>query len=119
MKKDLVSSYSQHASHRHPTDRCPGFITDLILRCAAGDKPALGSLFDLMYPLVNAIVGGAAPSDSDETRVVATFHRLWDQAPAYDPKLFGSVEWVLVQARAVCAEELPKDVPNGPATLTC
>ncbi len=114
-----MSSYTQHASHRHPTDRCPGFITDLILRCAAGDKPALGSLFDLMYPLVNAIVGSVSPSDSDETLVVATFHRLWDQAPTYDSKLSGSVEWIVAQARAVRAETLRKDVPDEPATLTC
>ena len=114
-----MSSYSQHIVDRHPPDRCPGFITALILRCAAGDEAALGSLFDLLYPLVNAIVGSAAPSDSDETRVVATFHRLWDQAPTYDPKLFGPVEWIVAQARAVRAEALPKDVPDGPAILTC
>ena len=114
-----MSSYSQHAFHRHPADRCPGFITDLILRCAARDKAALGSLFDLMYPLVNAIVRGATPADSDDALVVAAFHRLWGRAPTYDPNLFGSVEWIVAQARAVRAEALPKDVPDGPARLTC
>lgn len=118
MKKDRVSSYSLNTAHRHPTDRCPGFVTDLILRCAVGDEAALGSLFDHLYPLVIAIVGGAAPLESDEARVLATFRRLWDQAPNYDPKLFGSVEWVVSQARHVVGGSLPTDVPDAPAVLT-
>ncbi len=109
-----MSNYSQHIADRDHVDRCPGFITALILRCAARDKAALGSLFDLLYPLVLATVRGAVPSDSDETRVLVTFRRLWEQAPTYDPKLSGSVEWVIAHARAVRAEAIPTDVPNGP-----
>ena len=113
-----MSSYSPHIVDRHPPDRCPGFITALILRCAARDEAALGSLFDLLYPLVIAVVGGAVPSDSDETRALATFRRLWEQSPTYDPKLFGAVEWVVAHARAVLAEAIPTEVPDEPAKLT-
>ncbi|MCZ4498537.1 MAG: hypothetical protein JWQ74_1090 [Marmoricola sp.] len=112
-----MSSYSFNAANRPPAHRCPGFITDLILRCAALDTAALGTLFDLLYPVVLATVGGGAPSDSAEARVLATFHRLWDLAPTYDPKLIGSVEWVLGQARFVRAASLT-DVSVGPAVLT-
>jgi hypothetical protein len=119
MKKDIVSSNRLHAANRPSADRCPGFITELILRCAARDEAALGSLFDYLYPLVLAVVAGAAPPDSDEARVLAAFSRLWELAPTFDPKLVGSVEWVVGQARSVRDERLATEVPDGPAVLSC
>lgn len=94
-----MTSYTLHTANRHPTDRCPGFITDLLLRCAARDETALGSLLDHLYPLVSSLVGGPIPSDADKALVLAVFRRLWDQAPAYDPKYREPVEWIVAQAR--------------------
>ena len=37
---------------------CPGLVSALVLRCARGDRAALGTLFDLLYAPVAATVGG-------------------------------------------------------------
>lgn len=113
-----MSSNSPYLADHRSTDRCPGFITKLIQRCADRDEAALGSLFDHLYPLVARVVGGNAPSDLDDALVVATFRRLWDRAPTYDPKLAESVEWIVAQARSVRAEYGRIVVPHGPAALT-
>lgn len=112
--KDTVPSHRLHAAHRHPTDRCPGFITDLILRCASGEEAALGSLFDHLYPLVASTARGTLPSDSSDALVLATFRRLWELAPTYDPKVWKSIDWVLSQARAELANFLGRGAPDGP-----
>ncbi len=114
-----MSSYSLHTANRHSTDRCPGFVTDLILRCAAGEEAALGSLFDHLYPMVASRFEGAAPAASSDALALATFRRLWDQAPTYDPKVQEAVEWAVSQAEAVLAEFLLAALPEHPAVLSC
>ena len=91
-------------ANRRPSDRCPGFITDLILRCAAGEDAALGSLFDHLYPVVLAIVRSSAPPPATDDLVLATFRRVWDRSPTFDPRLRESVEWTVSQAEAVLAQ---------------
>lgn len=80
---------------------CPGFITELIQRCAQGDEAALGSLFDVFIPLVLAIVGGGVASPAAEAMAVETFQRVWLSSASFDPATSESVTWVLDHARAV------------------
>ncbi|MCW2785271.1 MAG: hypothetical protein JWP74_1788 [Marmoricola sp.] len=108
-----MSDYSLHIPSRHSTDRCPGFLTDLVLRCAAHDEAALGTLFDHLYPVVISIVRDRTPPGAADALVLATFRRLWEQAPTFDPKVRTPVEWVVAQTRAVRAEFLLADVPRG------
>lgn len=86
--------------------RCPGFITDLILRCAQGDEPALGALFDLFAPMVIAeITEGTHTPETDEL-VVEAFHRVWARASDYNPASRSAVRWILEQVRDVPGEFL-------------
>lgn len=114
-----MSSYRLHAANRHPTDRCPGFITDLILRCAEGDEAALGSLFDQLFPLVAGIVRDHAGAGSFDDVVVAIFGRIWHDSSAYDPKMWESVAWVVSQATSELADFTVGATPGGPVVLTC
>ena len=88
------------------TDRCPGFLTNLILRCAARDELALGALFDHLYPVVSATVSDGTPESAADPLALAAFRRLWEQAPSYDPKVQRPVAWALSEARTVRAEYL-------------
>jgi hypothetical protein len=91
-----------------PADRlrCPGFITDLVVRCARRDESALGELFDLFVTLVLSEVGDGVASLDCDALAVATFHRVWDESPRYDPRSQEVVAWVLDQARAVSGRPL-------------
>jgi hypothetical protein len=99
-----MSGYSLDMPTRHSPDRCPGFLTDLILRCAARDERALGTLFDHVFPLVNSIVVDHSGSNRDDGLIVAVFRRLWEQASTYDPKSSEVVEWMTSHTRATLAE---------------
>lgn len=83
----------------HPwrVSSCPGFVTDLVLRCARGDRAALGVLFDLLHAPVAATVG--TPEVARDDLVVEVFRDVWLRAPAFrrgdDP-----VAWVLELARS-------------------
>ncbi|MCX6399095.1 MAG: hypothetical protein NTX33_04080 [Propionibacteriales bacterium] len=91
---------------RLSAERCPGFITNLILRCAARDESALGSLFDHLYPVVNTIASRGTPAGAVDALTLASFRRLWEQAPSYDPKMQRPVAWVMSEARSVRAAYL-------------
>ncbi len=106
-----MSGYNLTMPARHEPDRCPGFLTDLILRCAARDEQALGSLFDHVYPLVSSIVTDRSRTNGDDGLVVAVFRRLWEQASTYDPKTSQAVEWMTSQTRAVLEEKVPLVAP--------
>ncbi|CAB4685656.1 MAG: hypothetical protein F2667_00605 [Actinobacteria bacterium] len=85
--------------------RCPGFVTDLVLRCADGEEEALGRLVDLFLPWVLGVVGEASSLMTDALAVEA-FGRMWREAPGFDPKLGGAVAWVLEQARLTRVDTL-------------
>jgi len=85
---------------------CPGLVTALVLRCAQGDRDALGTLVDLLHGPVAATVGG--PRASRDDRVVDVFRDVWRQAPAF-PRGDDPVAWVLALARAT--------VPQAPASI--
>jgi DNA-directed RNA polymerase specialized sigma24 family protein len=83
----------------HPggVPHCPGFVTALVLRCAQGDRSALGTLFDLLHGPVAATLG--APGVSRDDLVVEVFRDVWLQAPTF-PRGADPVAWVLDLARA-------------------
>lgn len=86
-----------HDPHCWSVSSCPGFVTDLVLRCARGDRAALGVLFDLLHSPVAAVVG--TPGVARDDLVVEVFRDVWQRAPAFhsgdDP-----VTWVLELARS-------------------
>lgn len=89
------------AFDRPPADPCPGILTDLVLRCARGDEAALGRLFDVVFPLIRAIVvRSAASSGTTDDRVVAAFTRIWRCATEYDPAT-PVVAWLMGQVADV------------------
>ena len=67
--------------------RCSGFITDLVLRCAARDEAVLGSLFDLFAPIVIGAVGPVRRPASETPSWWRPSHSVWARAsryPAFD-----------------------------------
>lgn len=94
-----------------PTDPCPGFIADLLTRCARGEDAALGRIFDLFLPSVLGVVGNGISSQQTDTCVVETFHHVWLNAASFDPVAQDAVTWVLDQARFVCGLPSPARVP--------
>lgn len=76
--------------------RCPGFVSNLILRCARGDRSAMGSLFDLMYPLVADASVQRFPALPTDDVVAAVFVQVWRYAPAYTADdRSRPIEWIL------------------------
>lgn len=72
-------------------------VSALVLRCARGDREALGTLFDLLHAPVAALIDG--PGVPRDDLVVEVFQDVWRSAPAFrlgdDP-----VAWVLGLARS-------------------
>jgi len=81
------------------SDRCQGFITNLVLRCGQGDEAALGELFDLTFFLVASAVnrGTLSPAGVDD-QVVEAFRRIWSRSACYQPTERGVLAWVFDQA---------------------
>lgn len=94
-------------------DRCPGFVTRLVLRCARGDSSALAPLMELLYaPVLARLTPDPASTVSDEV-VVRAFVRIWEQAPSYDPTSDGgAVAWLLDQASAAVGRGQPELVAS-------
>ena len=81
------------------SDRCQGFITNLVVRCGHGDEAALGELFDLTFFVVAAAVNrGALPSSGADDEVVEAFRRIWSRSSRYRPTERGVLAWVFDQA---------------------
>lgn len=78
---------------------CQGFLTQLVLRCGAGDEAALGELFDLTYFLVAGLVNpGLLTSTGADQQVIEAFRRIWRGSAAYEPTEQGVLAWVFDQA---------------------
>jgi hypothetical protein len=93
-----VSRTDRQATRTRTPSDCPGFITELILRCGRGDEAALGPLFDLFYaPVAAAVAQPDRPGTAGEL-VHEAFVRVWRHAPTFVPGDLGPVEWVLQQA---------------------
>lgn len=85
--------------------RCHGFVTELVLRCAAGDEDALGTLVDLLGTPVHAVLRSRAPAALCEQLAVETFIRVWRHAPTFPSgRPEGAVAWVMGHLTAVLAE---------------
>jgi len=81
------------------SERCQGFITNLVVRCGHGDEEALGELFDLTFGVVAAAVNrGAASSAGVDDHVVEAFRRIWRRSSRYVPTERGVLAWVFDQA---------------------
>jgi len=83
-----------------PIEPCAGAITGLVLRCAEGNRAALGTLFDLFYAPVLATVAPQGPSETTDGQVVEVFREVWRRAPRFevgqDP-----ATWILAVAQGV------------------
>jgi RNA polymerase sigma-70 factor (ECF subfamily) len=73
-------------------------------RIGAGDQEALGSLYDLLAPLVHGIavrtLGG--PSHSEEA-TLETFLQIWQQGPRFDPGHGLAHDWIALTAQRTAA----------------
>ncbi|WP_309648294.1 hypothetical protein [Nocardioides sp.] len=83
-----------------PLDPCAGLISALVLRCAGGERDALGTLVDLFYAPVLAAVAPQGHSDADADQVVEVFHEVWRRAPGFEAG-HDPVTWILDVARDV------------------
>ena len=85
--------------HISSTERCPGFVTALILRCGQGDQPALLTLMELLYAPVRASVASGRPDDEADALVGQAFVHIWEHASSYEPRRQpGPVAWILAEA---------------------
>ncbi len=100
MRGSTVPGPDRHTTRPRVSADCPGFITDLILRCGRGDEAALGRLFDLLHAPVSAALGQGRPEARDEL-VLDVFRRLWHHAPTFVPGEQGAVAWAMQHAAAV------------------
>lgn len=90
----------RHTTRPRASADCPGFITDLILRCGRGDEAALERLFDLLHAPVSAVLPLDRPEARDDL-VLEVFRRVWRHAPTFVPGEQGAVAWALQHAAAV------------------
>lgn len=90
----------RHTTGPRASADCPGFITDLILRCGRGDEAALERLFDLLHAPVSAVLPLDRPEARDDL-VLEVFRRVWRHAPTFVPGEQGAVAWALQHAAAV------------------
>ena len=95
---------------------CPGFVTDLVVRCGRGDETALARLFDLFYAPVSAAVGKRATGRAAEELTARVFVRLWRHAPTYQPGDQSPVDWVMSHVPNVM-RSLSPDVDRRPRSI--
>lgn len=94
--------------HSSSTERCPGFVTALLLRCGEGDQRALLALMELFYAPVRARIAAGRPDDEADALVGRAFVHLWEHAPSYEPRRQPEpVAWILAQAAATVRETTP------------
>ena len=87
-----------------------GLVSDLLLRCGRGDHVALARLFDLVGPLVTAVVAERAEPEQVPDRLTAAFAEVWRCSPGYRPAVHGAtgaaggtgaVGWILARVAEV------------------
>lgn len=106
-------------SHLGTSTHCPGFVTDLVVRCGRGDETALARLFALFYDPVSAVVRKRATGRTAEELTAQVFVRLWRHAPTYQPGYQSPVDWVMSQVPHVMrslspdADMLPRSLASG------
>lgn len=72
-------------------------ITDLVVRCGAGDRTALDHLVTLFYPAAVAEAAAQVPSDTVDDAVVHGFVEVWRQAARFQQGQHRAVSWVMAQ----------------------
>ena len=94
--------------HDSSTERCPGFVTALVLRCGQGDQAALLTLMELLYAPVRARIASNRPDDEADVLVGRAFLHVWEHASSYDTRRQpGPVAWVLDEAASTVRETTP------------
>jgi hypothetical protein len=84
-----------------------GLVSDLLLRCGRGDVAALARLFDLVAPVVTAVVAEQVEPEQVPDGLTAAFAEVWRCAPGYRPGAIGAsggtgaVGWILARVAAV------------------
>ncbi len=94
---------------RDAEDDCPGFVTALVLRCAAGDDSALMVLMALTYAPVRALLVSRVLTDTEADELVGrAFIHIWHQAESYDASTqAGVIAWLLHEAGAALGLTTP------------
>ncbi|MET9768846.1 hypothetical protein [Streptomyces sp. NPDC006415] len=94
---------TSHAPLPGPGCAVPGrtaeHIDDLLVQVAYGSEDALGRLYDLLAPILLALLRTRpATADDAPDALVEVFTGIWRDAPAYTPGPNG-LEWVLDRTR--------------------
>jgi RNA polymerase sigma-70 factor (ECF subfamily) len=85
---------------------CPGFVSDLLVRCGGGDDSALAALFELFHPVVSAIAVAETPDQEVTDVVLAAFTRVWRRAALFDPSASTGVAWMFREMATAVAERV-------------
>ncbi|WP_285567495.1 hypothetical protein [Streptomyces sp. RTGN2] len=73
-------------------------VDDLLVQIAHGSRNALAELYDLLAPLLLALLRSREGSmERAHGELIDAFARIWRRAPSYEPG-HGGLEWVLDQA---------------------
>lgn len=85
-----------------PACEVPGKVTvhvdDLLVQIAHGSRSALAELYDLLAPLLLALLRSRGRSlERAHNALVDAFARIWRRAPSYEPG-HSSLDWVIDQA---------------------
>ncbi len=78
--------------------RVTAHVDDLLVQIAHGSRNALAELYDLLAPLLLALLRSREGSmERARGDLVDAFARIWRRAPSYE-RGHGGLEWVLDQA---------------------
>lgn len=85
----------------------------LLALICAGDREALGRLFDAAYPTVDRWLAAGVVDDSRRGRLVtAVFLEVWERAAEYAPQRISAIRWISSVVSAVL-----RDATRGPGML--
>lgn len=91
-----------------------GFVSDLLVRCGRDDPGALALLYDVLSPIVTAVVSLNVDQSRVGDSVRDVFVEVWRDAPAYPAGRSSAVEWIMDRVATVSTRLDPaRAVPDG------
>ncbi|MFB7301077.1 hypothetical protein [Streptomyces rubiginosohelvolus] len=114
MKKTEPGIRREHPDGDHAQDAAclvPGRATaradDLLVQIAHGSVRALAELYDLVAPLLLALLRSRrATADQADDALVRAFVQIWRTAPAYSPGTT-ALDWIIDLAQGDCRTGTP------------